>query len=78
MGGQDGLIEAVKEAEKDTGVLGRLTLAGDEEEEEEKGKRTFLSYILGGGGPIDIEEGNDPPSNLGPLPLEEEFETGSL
>lgn len=34
MGGQDGLIEAVKEAEKDTGVLGRLTLAGDEEEEE--------------------------------------------
>ena len=34
MGGQEGLIEAVKDAEKDTGVLGRLTLAGEDEEEE--------------------------------------------
>ena len=30
-GGQDGLMEAVNEAEKDTGVVGRLTLAGEEE-----------------------------------------------
>ena len=30
-GFQEGLMEAVNEAEKDTGVVGRLTLAGEEE-----------------------------------------------
>ena len=57
----------------ETGVFGRLMLS----EDVGGGNLMVLSYRLEGGGPMDNEEGKEPPSNLGP-PLLEEVAGGSL
>ena len=53
-------------------MFGRLTFS-----EDGGGNLMFLSYRLEGGGPMDIEEGKLPPSNLGP-PVPEDVGGGSL